>query len=746
MRRLIFIGLVLCFALMQADWSENPEFNNQISSLAGDQTIPKIAQNPDGSCYIGWWSNATGNYNMRLQYIDADGNIVWDENGILVSDNTQMSWLTDWDMTIDHDGNAIMAFNDIREGEEQLDIFGYKITPEGEFAWGADGINLSNGGFNAAPKVTVTANNNCIFAWADDTSVIARSISPAGSQNWEIPITISEPETCSWPQLMAADNDGNPDNFLMKYFVDSGPYWAPDRFVYIQKYNFNGNPVWDSPAVVTNASGISAWNQIFSWAPDGSGGAVIAWHDDRNSENISRAYVQHIFSDGTALFEDGIQVGDHGANNQYYPQTIYQPLDENIYVYWEETDANQNNSGIFGQKINSDGELLYNSSGVNISPIQPNGGTIIALRPFGDDVVVSYSTYPWGNFNNERILAQRVDPEGENVWDEVLIVSDMQTTKMHTDTADIIYQDNGFVPDDGFIIAWGSGTNGIYAQRYNEDGSIGTQGPVLPAPVNLTAEAELYTIFLHWEMPDDRFLTGFELYRNNELLAEINDAGTREFGDYVWEYITYEYYLKAVYEEGISGPSNSVVVEIIEFPFPPYNLTVNPVDALMEWELPASPGRDLTGFNVYLDDLQIPLDYTTELFYQLNNLIAGNSYTAAVSAVYTNAESELISSDFTYEPVSTNQDAISDIYTRAANYPNPFNPETTIAFNLPQSAQVQLNIYNVKGQFIETLVNAQLAAGNHQMTWNATSQPSGIYYFSLKTEGRIINHRMVLLK
>jgi Secretion system C-terminal sorting domain len=745
MKRIILVVFVLCLAMLQADWSEDPEFNNQFSNLTGDQTIPKIAQNPDGSSYIGWWSNATGNYNMRLQYIDADGNVVWEENGILVSDHTQMTWLTDWDMTIDHEGNAIMAFNDIREGEEQLDIFGYKISPDGDFVWGEDGINLSNGGFNAAPKVTVTTNNDCIFAWADDISITARSISPTGEQNWETPITINEPEASTWPQLMAADNDDNEDNFLMKYFVDSGPYWAPDRFVYIQKYDSNGNPVWDSPAVVSNASGISAWNQIFSWAPDGSGGAVIAWHDDRNSENISRAYAQHVTTAGTALFENGIQVGDHGANNQYYPQTIYQPLDENIYIYWEETDPGQNNSGILAQKINSDGELLYGNAGITISQIQATGGTIISLRPLSEDIVVSYSTYPWGNFNNERILTERVDPDGEIVWDETLIVSDMQTAKLHTDTADIIYQDGGFVPSGGFIVAWGSG-DGIYAQRYNEDGSIGTPGPLLPVPVNLTAEVELYTIYLDWEMPDDRFLTGFELYRNNELLAEIDDAGTREYMDYVWEYITYEYYMIAVYDEGNSAPSNTVTVAIVEFPFPPYNLTVDPVNGLMEWEAPIIPPRELTGYNVYLDDMQVPLDFTTEIFYQLDNLIAGYFYTAAVSAVYTDAESELISIEFTYEPVSTNPDELSDIFSQTANYPNPFNPETSIAFNLPLATQVKLNVYNVKGQFIESLVNTQLAAGNHQIIWNAALLPSGIYYYSLITENAVIKRKMVLLK
>ncbi len=746
MKKLILLIIVFCIAILNANWSEDPAFNNQISSLTGDQTIPKIAQNPDGSSYVGWWSNSTGNYNMRLQYIDAAGNIVWDENGILVSNHTQMTWLTDWDMTVDHEGNAIMAFNDIRDGEDQLDIIGYKITPEGEFGWGDDGINLSNGGFNAAPQVTVTANGQSIFAWADETSIKVVSISPEGLLNWDTPIIINEPDTSNWPQLMAADNDGSEGNFLMKYFVNTGPYWAPDRYVYMQKYDTAGNPVWESPAVVSGAFGITAWTQFFSWAPDGSGGAVIAWHDDRNSENISRAYVQHITSDGQVIFTNGVQVGDHGANNQYYPQTIYQPEEEMIYVYWRETDAGQNNAGIFGQKINADGELLYNNAGIIISPIQATGGTIVALRPFAADVVVIYSLYPWGNFNDEQLIADRIDPAGELVWDATLIISDMQMQKLHVDTADIIFQDNGFVPDDGFILSWGSGSNGIFAQKFNDDGTLGTPAPELPAPINLTAIVEIYTIYLAWEMPEDRNLIGFEVYRNNELLFEINDPGCREFNDYAWEYMSYEYYLIAVYEEGDSEPSNSVIVEIVEYPYPPFEFTVNATIGMMQWEEPVPPPRNLEGYNVYLDDLENPLDYTTELFYQLEDLEAGVSYTAAVAAVYTEAVSELITIDFVYDPSANGTDELYGIVTRLGNYPNPFNPETMITFNLRQVARVELKIYNAKGQLLIKLVDEELSAGCHHVNWNADSLPSGIYYYSLNAGDKVIYRRTLLLK
>jgi len=744
MKNTVLVLLLVMFCALSAQWSNDPEMNNRISYLGGDQAIPKTAQFPDGSCYFGWWSNDTGNYNMRLQYLDSDGNEVWEQSGMLVSDHTQMSWLTEWDMTVDLEGNAILALNDIRVAEGQLDIIAYKISPEGEFLWGDDGINLSNGGFNAAPVVTVTDNNYCIFAWADETTTKVMSITPTGELAWEQPIILNELDTTNWPQLLPATDDGSEGDFLLKYFVNTGPYWSPNRAVYMQKYDMNGNPVWDSPAVVSDAYGISAWTQFFSVTPDGSGGAVIAWHDDRLSENTSRAYVQHITTDGTAVFEDGILVADHAPDQMYYPSAIYQPETELIYVSWRETDAGQNNAGVFAQKINSDGELLFTNTGVNISPIQSTGGTLIGIRPFGEDIVAVYSLYPWGNFSNEQILAERVNPDGDIVWNETLIISDMQSEKMHTNLADVRWTDEGFAPDDAFVISWGSGQEGIYAQRFNDDGTIGGEPIELPAPINLTAEVEIYNVMLDWDMPDERALTGFQVYRNDEMLYEIIDPDTHEFEDYVWEYITYEYYVVAVYDEGISAPSNTVAATVVEYPFPPSDLVVDCATGLMTWQPPAFPDRDLEGYNIYLEgNLE---GQTSETSYQLTDLIATMNYVCGLSARYTDSESAILELEFIYSPVAGDENDIPQTTALLGNYPNPFNPSTAIDFQLAKSGNITLNIYNSRGQLTQTLYKGFMTSGTHSLNWEADSQPSGIYFYTLTISQNTLKSKMLLIK
>ena len=81
------------------------------------------------------------------------------------------------------------------------------------------------------------------------------------------------------------------------------------------------------------------------------------------------------------------------------------------------------------------------------------------------------------------------------------------------------------------------------------------------------------------------------------------------------------------------------------------------------------------------------------------------------------------------------------------NYPNPFNPITAIRFALPRISNVKLEVYNLLGQKVVTLVNGRKAAGYHQVTFNGSRLPSGVYYYRLVTDrGGMQIRKMVLLK
>ena len=80
------------------------------------------------------------------------------------------------------------------------------------------------------------------------------------------------------------------------------------------------------------------------------------------------------------------------------------------------------------------------------------------------------------------------------------------------------------------------------------------------------------------------------------------------------------------------------------------------------------------------------------------------------------------------------------------NYPNPFNPSTTLSFQLPSPARVSLRVYNAAGQHIQTLVDEQLPAGPHALEWSAAGLPSGTYLYTLMAGSWTAAGRMLLLK
>jgi len=99
----------------------------------------------------------------------------------------------------------------------------------------------------------------------------------------------------------------------------------------------------------------------------------------------------------------------------------------------------------------------------------------------------------------------------------------------------------------------------------------------------------------------------------------------------------------------------------------------------------------------------------------------------------------------------TDDDFLPHSYLLKQNYPNPFNPETRIEYNLKKDGWVKLEVFNILGQKIFTLVDQHEQKGNHFVTWNGTDQegkplPSGIYFYQITTDNFQKANKMILLK
>ncbi|MBN1482461.1 T9SS type A sorting domain-containing protein [candidate division KSB1 bacterium] len=90
--------------------------------------------------------------------------------------------------------------------------------------------------------------------------------------------------------------------------------------------------------------------------------------------------------------------------------------------------------------------------------------------------------------------------------------------------------------------------------------------------------------------------------------------------------------------------------------------------------------------------------------------------------------------------------AIVQKFNLEPNYPNPFNPTTTISYSVNTVGNVELKVYDLLGHEIATLVNGVKRAGSHQVTFDARDLPSGIYIYSLKSAETVLSNKMILMK
>ncbi len=140
--------------------------------------------------------------------------------------------------------------------------------------------------------------------------------------------------------------------------------------------------------------------------------------------------------------------------------------------------------------------------------------------------------------------------------------------------------------------------------------------------------------------------------------------------------------------------------------------------------------------------------------YSINNLVSGNYSTFATKVFYESDNnfvnvSGTTTNDFEIGSVAlsiddNNNSEISNF--DLGNYPNPFNPETSINFSIKNNAKVNLTVFNSKGEMVKEVINTNLTSGSHRLHFDGSSFNSGVYYYTLSVDDKKVTKKMVLIK
>jgi len=465
-RRLIvlpffLVGFFLA-AFASGQFSADPAANLSVADRTNEQVQPKIAPTADGGCYISWFDNADGGYDVYLQRLDADGVEQWAHNGVLVADRG-FSSTQDYGLAVDAAGNALLAFRDDRGADVQ--IAAAKVDPSGTLLWGAGGLLLTaTTDFVAAPKIAGTSDGNVVVAWTQDVDVVAMKLDPSGAPLWGAPATLSPASGSFALSDVQAAESGNAIVAFVRSAGGSGP-----RHLWAQKLSSeDGASLWDSShvKVYDDASGSLQFGNFPSFLPDGSGGAVFGWY---TSSPSLQCRAQRILASGAEAFaHNGVEVSTDTTRLRVSPAFAWAPASSQIFLFWTELNSLQSQFGLYGQKLDATGNRQWSATGKELLPLASTELTQVRALPWGSGAVVTWvETLA---VSSQPIRASRLDGNGDAMWSPGTVSLKTSSTGTSRLAAAASAAGSG-------LFAWSDGDVGnadVLVQNLNPDGSLGS--------------------------------------------------------------------------------------------------------------------------------------------------------------------------------------------------------------------------------------------------------------------------------
>ncbi|MBN2829165.1 MAG: T9SS type A sorting domain-containing protein, partial [Candidatus Cloacimonetes bacterium] len=173
----------------------------------------------------------------------------------------------------------------------------------------------------------------------------------------------------------------------------------------------------------------------------------------------------------------------------------------------------------------------------------------------------------------------------------------------------------------------------------------------------------------------------------------------------------------------------------------------------VEWEDPVNSSFDVIGYNVYgrINDGEYSLLVYVDDEEYSEAIEDNNDYYYYIEAVYNEGVS-IPSEELLFNVTGNTQDDVAPIVTELyGNYPNPFNPVTNISYSLAVAGNVKIDIYNIRGQHVRSLINETQTVGKHVIQWNGKDNndgdcATGLYMYRFQTKGVDTIKKAMLLK
>ncbi|CAN5525632.1 hypothetical protein BH10BAC5_BH10BAC5_27930 [soil metagenome] len=495
--------------------------------------------------------------------------------------------------------------------------------------------------------------------------------------------------------------------------------------IYAQRTNPSGNPIWATNGVAICTQDSNFLPNIVS---DGLGGALIAWQSYRGSATAD-IYVQHINSTGNVLLANNgaplCTVVFDQINIAMVPDGVGGAI-----LTWMDYRSNNGFADIYAQRVSSLGVMLWTANGVSIcnQAAEQNGPKIISDGSGG--AFVTWADFRAGNFD---IYTQRIGSGGAVMF----TTNGVATCTMATDQTKPDLCSDGA---NGIIVTWTdfrSTTDlNIYAQR---------MGPALA--IVWTVDGVVMNNNVAYDQTDPQIVS-------DGVGGAIIAWADKRTG------ITSDIYAQRVNSTGaVQWTATGVIIcTAAGDQIKPQIISDGNSGAYFVWEDHRNAGNS----DIYAQRIasNAALNWAATGFAICTNnndqlsprmFINGNQGAIVVWQDYRSGSSfDIYETGFNTTGLvgigNGNVTTTPTEYSLSQNFPNPFNPQTLINYNIPQNGNVRISIYDGIGRLVNTLIDQNQNAGSHEVTWNAASYSSGIYFYKLESGSFVETKRMTLIK
>jgi hypothetical protein len=461
-------GLIACFASgLQAAWSTDPLVNNPVVAIASDQYPIQSIPDGFGGVITVWVDYGAGSGDVYVQRLDASGNQLWGPGGVAVittpDDQDEPAIATDGS------GGVIVVWRG-----SGAHLYAQRVTASGSLLWPSAGVPVCTAiGSQRSAQIVTDGSGGAIIVWDDQygrlflggSDLFAQRLDGSGTPQWTID---------GIPVCEATGNQHNP------YLVSDGSggaivAWSDQRgggSIFAQRLDGSGASLWTLDGISLSQSGASMGVIGGVISPDGAGGALLAWRWG-SSLFTTDIYAQRLTPSGGFLWGSlGVAVCT-AANSQSFPSIVADGSGGAV-ISWEDgrSGAPTFDVDIYAQRVDASGTPMWTPDGVALRAGGNNGWSKLTTDGAGGGIVtwLDYRSGP------EDVYAQRVSGTGVPLW---AINGIPVSTAVGSQDYQIDLVSDGL---GGAIASWEDYRSGgevdIYAQRIDGSGIIGDP----PAP------------------------------------------------------------------------------------------------------------------------------------------------------------------------------------------------------------------------------------------------------------------------